>query len=225
MCSHFDSERRGWWKLRRREGGDPHGDGLSRPEPQAGDVNEGESVEETRKNRALEQSENVRDDGQTASGGTVSPSHGSHASRLDDSPDPSHDYAGLVERLRMRIEIIQGQDIYDWHVADFAHVVEDDLKRAVDRIEELEALLREYGDDPDYGRSRFKEIDLLKDQRAHDRLKIQGLEAKLDRYRQALERIAKGRHVHGCVPTSRHGWDCSPDCPVRIAKEALDASS
>lgn len=47
-------------------------------------------------------------------------------------------------------------------------------------IAELRGIIKKYGDNPDYARSRFAEIDLLHDQRAHDKLKIAALEKRLE---------------------------------------------
>ena len=44
---------------------------------------------------------------------------------------------------------------------------------------ELAGVIEKYGDDPGYARSRFRQIDLLHDQRAHDRLKIDGLQKRV----------------------------------------------
>jgi hypothetical protein len=59
------------------------------------------------------------------------------------------------------------------------------VREAAAEIEELRGVVKEYGDDPDYARSRFREIDLLKDQRAHDRLKIDSLTKEVARLRAA----------------------------------------
>lgn len=59
-------------------------------------------------------------------------------------------------------------------------------KRGVEELRrenaELRGVLQKYTQDPDYCRSRFAQIDLLHDQRAHDRLKIAGLQKRLAFY-------------------------------------------
>lgn len=64
-----------------------------------------------------------------------------------------------------------------------------EIERLRAENEELRSILKEYESDPDYARSRFREIDLLKDQRAHDRLKIQGLRARVEETEEALREI------------------------------------
>ena len=56
---------------------------------------------------------------------------------------------------------------------------------------ELRGIISAYEADVDYARSRFRQIDLLRDQRIHDRLKLQSLEKSFNTSQAKLAQVEK----------------------------------